>query len=479
MSYRSSPTLEDQPEWIIEKNCLSEQVKRFRARFAQSVEGRLGEVISARGLERLVGEQAGEFRERLYGPVRTLELFIEQALSADHSCQDAVARGASTRVSLGEARGSLNTGPYCKARRRLALGLVQHLSQEVGRRLERASPRGWFWRGRSVKLVDGATVCAPDTPENQACYPQNREQAPGLGFPLVRLVGIVSLSHGAVLDYDIGPCEGAGTGETALLWAMADKLKSGDVVIADSYYAGYFLLARLMGMGVDVVVRQHSARHTDFRRGQRLGPRDHLVDWRRPPRPAWMDESTYAQMPATLRLREVRAGGWTVVSSLTNATKVSKQELLELYRSRWQIELDLRAIKTVMQMDMLRCKSPEMIKKEIAVYLLAYNLVRAIMARAALGVGLVPRQLSFKGAMQTLNAFHDVLRHAPAARCSIMRAHVLGAIGTQKLPDRPPRSEPRAVKRRNKTHPRLSQPRRVLRAKLRPPPQRSKIAGLR
>lgn len=448
------------------KRHLGEQVRRFRARFVQSVGAVLGDVIAADALRQWVSEEAGGYRERVYGPLTTLVLFIEQVLGADHSCQDAVARGVSARVALGQAPCSLNTGPYCRARGRLALGLIERLGREVGHRLCAGQPVGWRWRGREVKLVDGTTLSMPDTAQNQVRFPQSREQKPGLGFPLARLVAVVSLSCGAVLAWASGPCEGKETGETALLWGLARRLCPGDVVVADRCYAGYFMIALLVLLGVDVVIRQHQRRVTDFRRGERLGVRDHVVSWVRPQRPAWMDEATYEAMPETLRLREVRAGGWTLVSTLTDPREVSKHELLELYRMRWQVELDLRSIKAVMQMDILRCKSPQMVTKEIAVHVLAYNLVRAVMARAAYLGHVLPRQLSFKGALQMLNAFEENLRHCPRGRLAIRHAHVLAGIVQLRLPHRPGRVEPRAVKRRPKPRRLLTQPRHILRERL-------------
>lgn len=422
--------------------------------------------MSAQSLTRAVAQHSGRWRERLYGPLTTLELFTEQVLSPDRSCQDAVARGLSLRVAMGKSSCSLNTGPYCKARARLKLGLIEHLSRDMAGQLGSKQPAHWRWRGRELKLADGTTVSMPDTAANQRCYPQNREQAPGLGFPLARVVGIVSLTSGAVLDWALGPCEGEESGETALLWKMAPGLKAGDVLIADRYFSGYFLLARLKRLGVDVIVQANRSRHVDFRCGKRLGARDHQVHWERPQRPRWMDAQTYEQMPASLPVREVRVGGLTLVTTLVNPKEVGKDELRELYLQRWNVELDLRSIKSAMQMDVLRCKSPQMVAKEIAVYLLAYNLVRALMAKAAQGAGLLPRQLSFKGALHLINAFQEALRRAPRARLSIMQAHLLGAIASLKLPHRPGRIEPRAIKRRPKEYPRLTRPRNVARAHL-------------
>jgi len=438
------------------------QIKRFCARFAQGAGSALGRVIPQKDLIQWIAEEAGNCRERIYGPLQTLMLFIEQVLGADQSCQDAVARGVSQRVGLGQSPCSLNNGPYCKARARLALSLVERLGREIGERLRAGQPDVWRWRGREVKLIDGTTASMPDTSANQAEFPQSRTQKPGLGFPLIRLVAILSLSCGAVLGWATGPCRGKQTGETALLRQLAHCLRSGDIVIADRYFSGYFLLVWLIRQGVDVLVRQHQLRHTDFRRGKRLGTKDHVVAWERPPRPAWMDGVTYAAMPETLALREVRIGGLTLVTSLIDAKDVSKKELLTLYHARWQVELDLRSIKTVMQMDVLRCKSPEMVKKEIAVHLLAYNLARAVMAQAAFLGHVLPRQLSFKAALQLIRAFEENLRHAPRGRLAVCRACLLAGISQVQLPHRPDRVEPRAVKRRPKPTPFLTQPRHLL-----------------
>lgn len=460
------------------KRQVSEQVKRCRARFAQSVDAVLGEVIPAALLKQWVAEEVGPYRERIYSPLRTLMLFLEQVLSADHSCQDAVARGVSGQVALGQKPSSLNSGPYCAARQRLSLGLPTRLAREVGARLTAQQPAAWRWRGRQVKLVDGTTVSMPDTESNQASFPQSREQKPGLGFPLARLVAIVSLSCGAVLEWAAGAYEGKQTGETALLRDLARHLKGGDVVIADRCYAGYFMIALLMMTAVDVVIRQHQQRSTDFRRGTRLGKRDHVVVWARPQRPSWMDEATYETMPETLVMREARIGGWTLATTFIDAKEVSRGELLNLYRLRWNVELDLRSIKDVMQMGVLRCKTPQMVMKEIATHLAAYNLVRAVMAQAACLGNVLPRQLSFKGALQVLRAFEENLRHCPRERVSVRTAYMLAGIGQLKLPKRPGRVEPREVKRRPKPRKLLSQPRNILREKLLKQQQRHVAAGL-
>jgi hypothetical protein len=448
------------------KRHLVEQVWQFRARFAQSVGRILGDVAPAALLMQWVAEEAGRWRERIYSPLATLVLFIEQVLEADQSCQKAVSNHLSDRAVAGQAPCSPNTGPYCKARARLARGLIERVGRETGARVCAQQPRAWLWRGREVILVDGTTVSMPDTAANQAVFPQNHAQKVGLGFPLARLVAIISLSCGVVLEWAVAACEGKQTGETALLWPLAGRLKPGDVVVADRCYSTYFMMAWLARMGVDGVMRQHQRRHTDFRCGQRLGVRDHLVDWERPRRPAWMDEATFDLIPTTLTLRETRVGGGILVTTLRDARTVSKQDLLQLYRWRWHVELDLRSIKDVMQMDVLRCKTPDMVKKEIAVHLLAYNLVRAVMAQAACLGQVSPRTLSFKAVLQLLNSFAKGLSLCPRDRLVRRQAQMLASMAKRRLPHRPGRVEPRAVKRRPKPRALLTQPRKVLRKHL-------------
>ena len=264
----------------------------------------------------------------------------------------------------------------------------------------------------------------------------------------------------------MGPYAGKQTGEAALLWTLLDNFKPGDVMIADRLYTSYFMIARLQQLGVDAVMRQHQTRHTDFRRGRRLGTRDHVVQWGRPARPTWMDEGTYAGMPATLTMREVRAGGWTLVTSIVDVKSVSKMELVDLYHSRWHVELDFRSIKDVMQMDELRCKTAQMVRKEVAVHLLAYNLIRAVTAHAAHLARVLPRRMSFKATLQTLTIFFHMLRECPGRKLPALHVTLLQAIAKLQLPWRPNRCEPRAVKRRPKPHRLLTKPRHVERARL-------------
>ena len=395
----------------------------------------------------MVQAHAGSHRSRLYPPLVTLGLFVDQALSQDRACQDAVARHLSERTARGQSPCSLNTGPYCKARQRLPLALITAMAETVGNALESSVGREWRWRERSVKLMDGTTLSMPDTPDNQARYPQSGGQKSGLGFPLAMMVGILSLSTGAVLSWALGPCRGKLTGEQALFRGLMPGLNAGDIVLADRYHCNYFTAALLLERGVDLVTRQHQRRITDFQCGKRLGKRDQLVDWIRPKQPSWMDNETYARMPETLSMRQTEVAGRILVTTLTDAQAADKTDIDALYCRRWQIEVDFRSIKAELGMDILTTKCAPMIDKEIAVYLLAYNLVRSLMARAAAGARVAARSLSFKGSVQLLQAFQQTLRLAGNKRYTIMSAHLIGAISLMRLPVRPSRVEPHAVKR--------------------------------
>jgi len=397
------------------------------------------------------------FRNRIFPPVITLSAFISQVLSSDHSCCDAVARVIAERISEGQTACSEDNSPYCRARQRLPEELLKELMKEAGATLDEQSNPQWLWKQRPVKLVDGTTVSMPDTLENQVAYPQPDSQKKGLGFPIVRLVGILSLATGALLDYAIAPYQGKETGEHALLRLILDSFSSGDIMLADRFYCTYFLIAQLQSMGVDVVFQQHASRKSDFRKGKRLGIKDHLTIWTKPSRPDWMGEQTYLAMPQTLTVREIKSKGKVIVTTMLDPMQASRKEIAEFYTQRWLVEVDLRSIKETLQMDVLRCKTPAMVRKEISVHLLAYNLIRGVMTQAAIRKGISPRMISFKGTLQTLNAFQPKIPFMGDKLLTFFEA-LLNAVAGHRVGNRPGRSEPRAVKRRPKPYPRLKTP---------------------
>lgn len=402
-------------------------------------------------------------RERLFPPTETLSMFLAQALSADRSCQKAVDEAAIKRLAAGLAPCSTHTGAYCSARMRLPMEMVNTLAGYVGRWVTAQAPDAWHWQGHPVRLVDGTTLGMPDTPGNQAAYPQPRSQKPGLGFPLCRMVGLVCLGSGALLNAAIGHYRGKGGDEQSLLRSILDTLEGGDLLLGDALYATYFLLCTLQERGIDAVFEQHGSRQrtTDFRHGRRLGARDHLIVLPKPViKPDWMSQSDYEQAPQSLTVRELRTGGKTLVTTLLCPMHTSKAALKSLYRNRWHIELDLRNIKTTLGMEQLSCQTPTMAIKEIWVYLLAYNLIRLMMAQAALLVHRLPRQLSFKHTVQIWIAWTE---HADRIDNHDKLHGLFILIAQQRVGDRPGRIEPRALKRRPKPYPMLSKPRATMR----------------
>ncbi len=404
-----------------------------------------------------------DHRERLYPPTETLSMFLAQALSTDRSCQRAVNDAAIKRLAGGMTPCSTHTGAYCRARQRLPVEMVSTLVRKSGQLMAETTPDAWQWRGRPVRLVDGTTVSMPDTPANQASYPQSRSQKPGLGNPLCRMAGIVCLGSGVLLDVAVGRYRGKGGDEQSLLRSMLDVLESGDILLGDAYYATYFLLCDLQHRGVDGVFEQYGARKrsTDFRRGERLGQRDHLIEISKPKRkPDWMTKEDYDQAPDILKVRELQTGGKILVTTLLCAKNVPKAALKLLYRSRWHVELDLRNIKATLGLGVLSCKTPAMAEKEIWVYLLAYNLIRMIMAQAAIHTQQLPRELSFKHSLQLWLAWgHQATVHNHGMDASVL----LVLIAQKRVGKRPGRAEPRALKRRPKPYPLLNLPRHLAR----------------
>jgi hypothetical protein len=410
-------------------------------------------ILTGPELLEITDRYSPEHRERLYPPTVALSMFMKQALSPDRSCQHAVNAWAAQRAAEGLSVQSIRTGAYCQARPCLPRDMVTALMRETGRLLSSQAQVGWRWRGRMVKLVDGTGISMPDTPGNQVSYPQPSSQAQGVGFPLARLVTIICLATGAVLDAAIGPHAGKGNSELGLVRGLLDTLSADDVLLADALYCNYFMIALLQDAGVDVLFEQNGARITDFRRGRRLGKRDHVVNWTKPKkRPAWMTPEQYGSFPDTLTVRELKAHGRVLVTTMLNARQVPKGELFDLYTHRWHVELDLRNIKTTLGMEVLRCQTPQMVEKELWVHLLAYNVVRLLMAQAAWQAGIHPRDVSFKHTVQMWNVWTMTsLRSEPTEFFRLIAQQIVG--------NRPGRVEPRARKRRPKSYPWLKVPR--------------------
>ena len=442
-------------------------LEEVRARFARDQGLPFADTLSELRILDALNEHGVPFRDRLFNPVTTIWGFLSQVLSEDHSCRDAVSRVLAHRAASGLKPCSPNTASYCNARARLPTAVLRSLARRTAQQLQAGLPEGWKWNGRNVFIADGSHVSMPDTQENQAGYPQPVVQQPGIGFPLARLTVLLSLASGACHDLAIAPYAGKGTGETTLLRQMYGSLSPGDVVVADALFDNYFLACELRQRGIDLVARVQAERVGTVTVERR--PDGDLIVWQRPNKPRGMTGEQYRRYPRSQTMRRVsvdargkdnRAEQFKVVTTILD-TSIDGGQIGGLYERRWDGEVDIRSIKSTMKMDILRCKTPEMVEKEIWVYLLAYNLLRTVMAVAASENGVEPRAISFKGAKQALTAFAPKLEAArPEQRAGLVDA-MLKAVAYHRVGNRPGRWEPRARKRRPKPSKRLNQPRHV------------------
>jgi hypothetical protein len=446
------------------------QARFLRRQFLQDHELPFTDVLTEEVIARALTALSG-WLARIFSPLVTLWVFLGQVLSADHSCRAAVARLLAHRLAQGQSPCSPETGAYCQARKRLPESFFADVARHTGQALDAQVNPQWLWKRRRVYIYDGSSVSMPDTPKNQAEYPQPDTQKPGLGFPLARIAAIFSLACGTVLDVGICRYAGKGQSELGLLRTLWDLFRPGDVLLADRLMCAWAEMVMLKQRGVDSVCHLTSHRQADFRRGKRLGPGDHVVKWGKPTKPRSLDRQTYEALPEFLMVRECRV--WVeqpgfrvqsliIATTLLDADEFTKDDLATLYRARWQAELDLRSLKETMQMRVLRCKTPELVRKELWTHILAYNLIRTIIAQAASKHDLEPRSISFKGAIQTLEAFQPViaLQADDDAECrSRLYQQVLDAIATHRVADRPDRVEPRLRKRRPKHYGFLRKPR--------------------
>lgn len=409
----------------------------------------------------------------------TLWVFLSQVISEDHSCRVAVARLIAHRLSRGQDACSADTGAYCQARKRLPERFFSDVARQTGQALDKQASQEWLWKERRVYLFDGSTVSMPDTIENQDAYPQSGNQKPGLGFPLARLAAVFSLSCGAMVD--LGTCRYAGKGQSELgllrkLWGL---FTAGDVLLADRYMCDWAELVLLKQRGIDCVVRlSNNNRKADFRRGKRLGKGDHIVHWPKPAYSRSLDWQSFKKLPKLITVRECRVhvqqSGFRsktieIVTTLLDAEKYTKEDIAELYRARWNVELDLQSMKITMQMEILRCQTPEMVRKEIWTHVLAYNLIRTIMAQAAATHGILPRTISFEGTLQFLAEFQRLIDYQEARGADFYKKlyrQLLDCIASQRVGNRPDRWEPRLVKRRTKHYTSLRKPRNIIKSEM-------------
>jgi hypothetical protein len=423
------------------------------------------EILSESRLLGLLQEYGVSYRDRVFSPCVTLWTFLSQVLSTDHSCNTAVARLLAYRASTGQASCSADNSSYCQARQRLPEALLPRLVRETGKDVQQQAPAAWLKHGRRVKIVDGSTASMPDTPDNTAAFGKPKNQRGVSSFPVVRILVVLCLATGVVLEAALGRYQGKHQSELALFRSLSDTFTPGDVLLGDRLFCTYCDMARLKSKGIDCVFRLHAHRRVDFRRGRRLGHEDHVVVWSRPTKcPDWMAADEFAALPATMRLREIRIRVQTpgfrshsliLVTTLTDPEQFTKDDIATLFRQRWHAELDLRSLKTVMQMDVLRCKKAIMVRKEIWAHFLAYNLLRSVMCATAEDQDVLVGEISFKGTLQLLNELYQVVLCATSDQLKNLCERLFRAAAQHRVGNRPDRYEPRKRKRPAKPFPRL------------------------
>jgi hypothetical protein len=407
-------------------------------------------------------------RERLFSPARVFWLFLSQVLSADGSCQETVQKFLAWLALTEGKEASPNTAAYCKARARLPMKTLERVRDDVVGKIQRSPLAQGRWHGRHVKVVDGSGLSMPDTPQNQQKYPQSKTRTAGCGFPEMRMAAVFSLATGVLLRYAHASRYVA---ERTLFRQLWDAFAPGDVALADRGFCSFAEFFLLRQRGVDSVMRLHQRRSAGVCLLKQLGPADALVQWiKMKPCPKGLTKEQWARFPQVLVVRHItftvdipgfRTQRITLATTLTDPRQFPPSAFAELYRRRWRIELYLRDIKIALGMDILRCLTPEMVEKELAMHVIAYNLIRATMLQAAHAAQRELERISFKGTCNALRQWAPVLAIATLPQYRELHTAMLVAITRTPLPHRPDRTEPRARKRRPKNFQLLNKPRRI------------------
>jgi DDE family transposase len=458
------------PPWRARLAALGRCTRTLRQKPLPHLEKLFAHILPAGLLSQ--AEAGPNSRDRLYCPRCTFWAFLWQLLNPGASCREAVRQiQALFCLAVGRAVDE-GTSAYCQARARLPLCVLARARQAAADHADKLLPESLRrWRGWRPKVLDGTTLSLADTPKNQAAYPQSASQKPGCGFPFIRLVGLFSLSSGALLGYAKGNKHLA---ELPLLFRLRRLFQPGDLLLADRGFASYVLIALLEKMGVACLFRLHQARPHDLRQGIRLGKKDRLWVWRKPQqKPPYLPKSLWQRVPDELIVRVLktqlsipgfRTHSVTLVTTLSDPKAYPANELSQLYLRRWRIELWWRHLKTTLGMEVLRCQSPAMVHKELEMYLAGYNFIRCLITESAALYGKPVEQISFKGSVDALRQYSPLVAQARSRKQqSRLITKLLETLALDLVPDRPGRREPRAVKRRPKPYPLLTKPRHVFR----------------
>ncbi len=409
-------------------------------------------------------------RERPYALRRTWWCFLWQMLGPRVSCRAVVRQLQAQFILEGRPGVDEGTSAYCQARARLPLALLRAALTASAQAARGHLPPPAALQGRALKMLDGTSVVAPDTARNQAEFPQSKSQAPGCGFPLLNLLAVWDARGATIDDLELGDQQHS---ELRLLHQLAPRLAPQDIVVYDRALGHYVGCALLRARHLDLISRVHT-RVIDWRRGRRLGPHERLVVWpksRQPP--PYLTAAEWALLPAEITVRVIRvqvqqkgfrARQLVLVTTLLDAVAYPAGEIIAAYRRRWRLEMCLDDLKTTLGLDLLRCQSPAMLRRELLMLLIAHNLIRAVMAEASATHAVPLDRLSFTGTLVSLRCF--ALASAQTSRPASHRllwSALLRTIAADLLPSRPDRYAPRAVKRRPKSYPRLNRPRHLYR----------------
>ena len=410
-------------------------------------------------------------RERIYSVRNTFWAFLHQVMVPQTGCAGIVKRIQAETVKKGARSPSSDTGAYCKARQRLPLERLQQLFKASRDESYRRTVNPPAWKGRQVRVVDGTCLSMPDEPELQAEWPQSSEQKVGCGFPMLKMVGLFDLCSGLLIDWAEGNKHQHESTLFRKLWRI---LNPNEILVSDRGFNSFAATASLKELGVDTVMRNHIRRKIDFRQGKKLGPNDRLITWTRPAnRTAGWTLEEWKKLPKELVIRAIRfkveQKGFrtkevTLVTTLTNEKEFSADDFAELYMMRWRVELFFRDIKISMGMDVLRCKSVSMVRKEICMHCIAHNLIRSLLVEVAILYDHAVDRLSFKHSIEQVRAWESLLRDnwaKPRKRKALMTEFYELLIESSVV-ERPDRAEPRVRKRRPKNYRHMNKPRKEM-----------------
>ncbi|WP_347242656.1 IS4 family transposase [Nostoc sp. FACHB-888] len=449
------------------------RVQILKDKFNQSLGLPFKELLPESVIVQALDELKIRYKRRLFDPIVTLWAFLSQVLDNDKSCHNAVSKIIAYLAGQGVEIPSSDTSAYCQARARLPEKLLEKLFGKAAESLSEKVTAEYLWCGRDVKVIDGSSVSMPDTVENQSCYPQPKSQKAGCGFPIAKIGVIFSLATGAAVALVIDVLN---IHDIKLARRLYQFLNPLDILLGDRAFCAYADMVTIKNLNCDAVFRKHQARTTSMRKGKIVGDCDKLVTWHKPKKcPQGLTESEFAALPLSLTVREIyyyiiipgfRTERVSLITTLLDTTTYPTLKIVQLYYQRWQVELDLRHLKTTLGMDVLRCKTPSMVRKEIYIYLLAYNLLRSLMWSAGTTYGTPALRLSLQGTRHHFNNFIPEFLAASLTQCHQLYRTLLKVIVHKAVPDRPARNEPRVRKRRPKAYPLMTKPRNELRKQL-------------